>query len=53
MLFWKSYLEIWRGDPLATLSAAEALETVARKHGMVQYLNEAELHSELGAGSDQ
>ena len=44
-LFWKSYLEVWRGDPLATLSAAEALERVARKHGMTQYLNEAELHS--------
>ena len=43
-LFWKSYLEIWRGDPLATLTAAEALETVAREHGMVQFLNEAELH---------
>jgi predicted ATPase len=35
-LFWKSYLEISRGDPLATLSAAEALATVARKHGMAQ-----------------
>jgi tetratricopeptide (TPR) repeat protein len=44
-LFWKSHLEVWRGDPLATLSAAEALERVARKHGMTQYLNEAELHS--------
>ncbi len=43
-LFWKSYLEIWRGDPLATLSAAESLEAVAREHGMAQYLNEAELH---------
>jgi predicted ATPase len=43
-LFWKSYLEIWRGDPLATLSAA-ALERLAREHGMTQYLNEAELHS--------
>ena len=32
-LFWKSYLEIWRGDPFATLSAAEALEIVAREHG--------------------
>ena len=26
-LFWKSYLELWRGDPLATLSAAQALES--------------------------
>jgi tetratricopeptide (TPR) repeat protein len=43
-LFWKSYLEIWRSDPVATLSAAEALERVAREHGMPQYLNEAELH---------
>jgi class 3 adenylate cyclase/predicted ATPase len=44
VLFWKSYLEIWRDDPLATLSAAEALETVARKHGLAQWLSEAELH---------
>ena len=44
VLFWKSYLEIWRDDPLATLSAAEALETVALKHGLAQWLSEAELH---------
>jgi tetratricopeptide (TPR) repeat protein len=44
VLFWKSYLEIWRGDPLATLSAAEPLETVAREYGLAQYLTEAELH---------
>jgi predicted ATPase len=49
-LFWKSYLEIWRGDPLATLSAAEALEVVAREHGLLQYLNEAELHSGWARG---
>jgi hypothetical protein len=49
-LFWKSYLEIWRGDPLATLSAAEALETVSREHGLVQYLNEAELHAGWARG---
>jgi hypothetical protein len=44
VLFWKSYLEIWRDDPLATLSAAEPLETVAREYGLAQYLTEAELH---------
>ena len=49
-LFWKSYLEIWRGDALATLSAAEALELLAREHGMTQYLNEAELHSGWARG---
>ena len=49
-LFWKSYLEIWRGDPFATLSAAEALEPLARQHGMTQYLNEAELHSGWARG---
>ena len=49
-LFWKSYLEIWGGDPLATLSAAEALEPLAREHGMTQYLNEAELHSGWARG---
>ena len=49
-LFWKSYLEIWRGDPLATLSSAEALEPLAREHGMVQFVNEAELHSGWARG---
>jgi class 3 adenylate cyclase/predicted ATPase len=49
-LFWKSYLEVWRGDPSATLSAARALERVAREHGMTQYLNEAELHSGWARG---
>jgi predicted ATPase len=49
-LFYKSYMEIWRGDPLAALSAAEALERVARERGMVQYLNEAELHSGWARG---
>ena len=49
-LFWKSYLEVWRGDPVATLSAAEALESVAREHGMVQFFNEAELHSGWAQG---
>ena len=49
-LFWKSYLEIWRGDPFATLSAAESLETVAREHGLTQFLNEAELHASWARG---
>jgi tetratricopeptide (TPR) repeat protein len=49
-LFYKSSMEIWRGDPLATLSAAEALVHVARERGMVQYLNEAELHSGWARG---
>jgi tetratricopeptide (TPR) repeat protein len=49
-LFYKSYFELWRGDPLATLSAAKALEVVARDHGAMQYLNEAELHSGWARG---
>ena len=49
-LFWQSYLELWRGDPLATLSASEVLEQLAREHGMVQYVNEAELHSGWARG---
>jgi hypothetical protein len=49
-LFWQSYLELWRGDPLATLSAAGVLEPLAREHGMVQYVNEAELHSGWARG---
>jgi hypothetical protein len=43
-LFYKSYFELWRGDPVATLSAADALAAVARPHGVSQYLYEAELH---------
>jgi predicted ATPase len=49
-LFWKSYLEIWRGDPLAALTAAEALEPVAREHGMMLYVNAAELHEGWARG---
>jgi hypothetical protein len=33
-LFWRSYLDVWRGDPLATLRAAEALRTIALEHGL-------------------
>jgi tetratricopeptide (TPR) repeat protein len=33
-LFWKSQLEILRGDPAAALSAAEALDALGREHGM-------------------
>jgi tetratricopeptide (TPR) repeat protein len=43
-------MEIWRGDPLATLSAAQALERTARERGVAQYLNEAELHSGSAQG---
>ena len=43
-LFYKSYFELWRDDPIATLSAAEALAAVARAHGVSQYLHEAEMH---------
>ena len=49
-LFYKSYLELWRDDPVATLSAAETLELVAQEHGIAQYLNEAELHSGWARG---
>jgi hypothetical protein len=49
-LFWKSYLEIWRGDPFATLHVSEALGPLAREHGMTQYLNEAELHAGWARG---
>jgi hypothetical protein len=33
-LYWKSHLEILRGDAVAALSAAEALEALSREHGM-------------------
>jgi hypothetical protein len=50
VLFYKSYHELWRGDPVATLRAAEDLEATARKHGAMQYLNEAQLHSVWARG---
>ena len=49
-LFWKSYLEIWRGDPLDDAERGRGSGAVAREHGMVQYLNEAELHSGWARG---
>jgi class 3 adenylate cyclase/predicted ATPase len=49
-LFYKSYLELWRGDPSAVLSAGEPLEALAREHGASQYLNEAELHAGWARG---
>ena len=60
-LYWKSYLEILRGDPRATLSAATCLEALARDHGMRHYSNMAELSAgwargrlgDLTAGADQ
>jgi predicted ATPase len=50
VLFYKSYLELWRGDPSAALSVAKALEGVAREHETTQYVNEAELHSGWARG---
>jgi predicted ATPase len=50
-LFFQSYLEVWRGDHVATLSAADALQRVAQEHRIAQYLNEAELHLAWARGS--
>jgi tetratricopeptide (TPR) repeat protein len=50
VLFYKSWMEVWRDDPVATLSAAETLELVAQEHGIAQYLNEAELLSGWARG---
>jgi tetratricopeptide (TPR) repeat protein len=50
VLFYKSWMEVWRDDPVAALSAAEALELVAQEHGITQYLNEAELLSGWARG---
>jgi class 3 adenylate cyclase/tetratricopeptide (TPR) repeat protein len=49
-LMYKSYLEVRRDDPLATLSASEALEPYAREHGMKQYVGHAELHASWARG---
>ncbi len=43
-LFWKSYLEILRGDAAAALSAAEALERLSREHEMPSWRLMAELN---------
>ena len=48
--YWKSYLEILRGDPAAALSANEALEPIAREHGMRHYCNMAELNAGWARG---
>jgi predicted ATPase len=45
-LYWKSHLEILRGDPAAALIAAEALEELGREHGMLLW----RVAAELGAG---
>jgi predicted ATPase len=42
-LWWKSRLEILRGDPAATLIAAEALEELGREHGLPYWRSFAEL----------
>ena len=41
-LAWKSFLEIRRGDAAAALSAAAALETLSREHGMLFWRIRAE-----------
>jgi predicted negative regulator of RcsB-dependent stress response len=43
-LYWKSYLEILRGDPLAALRAAEALAALAQAHPMTHFTHMAELN---------
>jgi class 3 adenylate cyclase/predicted ATPase len=45
-IYWKSHLEILRGDPAAALIAAEALEELGREHGMLLW----RVAAELGAG---
>src|SRR6516164_3410930 len=42
-LNWKAFLEVTRGDALAALSAAEALEALGREHGMMLQCLLAEL----------
>src|SRR5262249_54095873 len=49
-LLYKSYLEVRRGDPAATLSVSEALEPYAREHGMKQYIGHAQLHAGWARG---
>jgi predicted ATPase len=49
-LHWKVNLEISRDDPVATLSAAEALDVAARENAMAQWLSIAELASGWARG---
>ena len=49
-LNWKSRLEILRGEPAATLSAAETLEGLCREHGMLYWRVKAELDAEWARG---
>ena len=49
-LFWKSHLEILRGDPAAALIAAEALDDLGREHGMPFWRTDAELSAGWARG---
>jgi hypothetical protein len=49
-LFWRSHLEILRGDPAAALSAAEALDGLSREHGIPFWRADAELSAEWARG---
>jgi hypothetical protein len=49
-LFWRSHLEILRGDPAAALSAAEALERLGREQRMPFWRIHAELDAAWARG---
>jgi predicted ATPase len=49
-LFWKSHLEIVRGDPVAALIAAEALEGLGQEHGLPFWRTDAGLSAGWARG---
>jgi tetratricopeptide (TPR) repeat protein len=49
-VYWKSRLEILRGDAAAALSAAEALDGLSREHGMPFWRTEARLSAGWARG---
>jgi predicted ATPase len=49
-LFWKSHLEILRGDPAAALIAAEALEGLGQEHGLPFWRTDAGLSAGWARG---
>ena len=50
LLTWKAFLEVVRGDAAAALSAAEALEALAREHEMMLHCLWAELFAAWARG---
>ena len=52
-LFWKSRLEVLRGDPAAALRAAEALDALGQEHGTPFWRLDARLNAAWARASEK